>query len=153
MRIGYIGSLKTKFVKEGIEQYRKWLTPYGKYELIGLPSGGDRNRLPKKTILENEARSVSRFVRDEETLILLRPDGLQMNTEQFADFVDRRIHEPKPIVFLVGGYMGFGEAVLGREDFSVSFSLLTFTHEIALLLLFEQLYRIARILRGEKYHY
>ncbi len=153
MKIGYLGSLKTKFVKEGIEQYRKWLTPYGKYELIGLPSGGDRNRLPKKTILEHEAKSVLRFVRDEETLILLRPDGLQRDTEQFADFVDCRIREAKGIVFLVGGYLGFGEDVLRREDHSLSLSLLTFTHEIALLLLFEQLYRSARILRGEKYHY
>jgi 23S rRNA (pseudouridine1915-N3)-methyltransferase len=153
LKIGYFGSLKTHYIKEGIEQYRKWLKPYGKYELVAFPSGGDINRFSNQDIIERERDFLFKRLKKDDYLILMDSGGENLSTESLACFLKRAADEGVTLFFLIGGYLGVDIKVKQRADRMISISGFTLTHEVALLLLYEQLYRTAKINRGEKYHY
>lgn len=153
MRVAYIGSLKTPFLREGIDQYRKWLSRYGKFEVVPIPSGGDIHRMEKETIVQNEAKLVLKSLRKDDFLVLLDEQGEELDSLRFADFLSRISIERKDLFFLIGGYLGVDGELRKRANHILSLSKFTFTHEIALFLLFEQLFRAVKINRGEKYHY
>ncbi len=130
----------------------KWLKPYTKLNLIALKSGGDLNRDLKEEIQRREADILMKNIRDEE-LIILEERGKCLSSEEFAGMIDEAQIYSRELFFAIGGYTGFHEEIKNSSHRKISLSRMTFTHEMALLLLIEQIYRSMKILKGEKYHY
>ena len=152
MKIAYFGSLKTRFIKSGVERYCKWLKPYVKLSLIELKSGGDINREQAETIQKRETCSLFKKLKNEE-LIILDEGGEEFSSVEFASLIrNKQITSVNPF-FAIGGYTGFHDEVKKAATQKISLSRMTFTHEMALLLLIEQIYRSMKIIKGEKYHY
>ena len=152
MKIAYFGSLKTKFVKSGVERYCKWLKPYIKLSLLELKSGGDINREQAEIIQKREATALLKKIKNEE-LILLDECGEALTSRGLASFIKSKQITSRELVFAIGGYTGFHDEVKQSSLKTIALSRMTFTHEMALLLLVEQIYRSMKIIKGEKYHY
>lgn len=150
-----VGGVKTDFLKIGVEQYKKWLSRYIKVETLYLKSGGDINRIPKERVLHNEATRLVKYIKDDYYNILLDKDGEEFSSENFAKFINQTIvsKNESTILFAIGGVHGISENIKDKFDKKVSLSKMTFTHELAILILLEQLYRAFKIINNEKYHY
>lgn len=153
MKIVYFGSLKTPFLKEGVNKYLKLLKPFTQVELINLPSGGDINKLTREKILLEEENRFSKFYDKKFFFILLSEWGNLLTSCEFSTFIENRMTYSKDMLFLVGGYLGVSENLKKKADFILSLSKMTFTHEMAIFLLIEQVYRGIKIFKNQKYHY
>lgn len=152
MKIAYFGTLKTRFIKNGVEQYSKWIKPYVNLSLIELKSGGDINREMPEKIQKREAATLLKRVKNED-LIILDEGGEELTSMGFSNFIkNKQIMSQEPF-FAIGGYTGFDDEIKRSASKVLSLSRMTFTHEMALLLLIEQIYRSMKIIKGEKYHY
>ncbi len=152
IKIAYFGSLKTRFIISGVERYCKWLKPYVNLSLLELKSGGDMNREQIETIQKKEATSLLKKIKNEE-LIILDEGGELLTSKGFSTFIQNRQITSRELFFAIGGYTGFHDDVKRSAAKVLSLSKMTFTHEMALLLLTEQIYRSMKIINGEKYHY
>jgi 23S rRNA (pseudouridine1915-N3)-methyltransferase len=150
-----VGGIKTNFLKMGIKQYEKWLSRYIKVETLYLKSGGDINRVPKEKVLHNEATKLIKYIKDDYYNILLDKGGEEFSSEDFAKFIDQTIVDgsKSAILFVVGGVHGVSENIKNKVDKKISLSRMTFTHELSVFILLEQLYRAFKIINNEKYHY
>jgi 23S rRNA (pseudouridine1915-N3)-methyltransferase len=154
-RIIAVGKLSEPFYRQGVETYLTRLSAYGKFELTG---GFERMahgaaEADRQQALAKEAEQIHALLRPEEIAVGLDMQGKAYNSVQFAEFLRSLNDSPaKRVNFIVGSSLGLADSVKTRLDHMISFSALTFPHQLALLLLTEQLYRGFRILRGEPYH-
>lgn len=153
-RIIVIGQLKTEFVKSGVKQYLKWLKKYENIKLIELPISGDLNKLPSKSIKDKDFEKMQKFFEDSYN-IFLDERGKELDSIGFAEFYDKIKSRcgKKFLSFYVGGPLGHSEKVYDVADDIISLSKFTFTHEYAVLLILEQIFRSNKILNNESYHY
>lgn len=149
-----VGGVKTSFLREGLKQYEKWLSRYIKISVKSVKNGGDVNKIPARKILHTEAKRLIKYINRDSFNILLDKDAKQFSSEEFASFLDRAFKSSKKgILFVIGGVLGVDEELRKKFDKRISLSKMTFTHELAVLILIEQLYRAFKILNNEKYHY
>jgi 23S rRNA (pseudouridine1915-N3)-methyltransferase len=155
IRIIAVGKIKEIFFKRGIEHYLIRLQPYYRVEIVELPeakAGGERSFQEEKT-LEEEAREIVKYARDDAHMIVLAVEGKKMTSEEFAFYLERLLVEGKSKVdFIIGGPLGLAKNLKKRGDLCLSLSDLTFPHRLVRLILLEQLYRCFKIMRGEPYH-
>lgn len=146
-----IGTIKDKPVMEITKEYLKRVKPYAKVEMFELKaeafSAGDETKAKMK---EGERLLGYLEKRPGVRIILLSESGKLMDSLQFAGFLEK---EDKQVMFVIAGALGFSPEVLERGFERVSLSLLTFTHEMARVILLEQIYRSTTIIKGKKYHY
>lgn len=158
MRIQIIGAgkIKEKYLTQGIGEFAKRLTPYCRLQIIEV----DEERMPenpsgaeKEKALAREGERLLKQVRPDSYTIVLDVQGKLTSSEELARKLDRLgVNGKSDINFIIGGAFGLSPAVLAAADESVSFSRMTFTHQMIRLLLVEQIYRAFRINRGEPYH-
>jgi len=153
LEIIYFGSLKTDYIKKGIERFEKWLKPYTKLKFKNLPSGGDIHRNSREKILLKEAKTLFSHIDEDSYLVVMSEHAKGMNSEKFSKLIEESEVYSRKLCFIIGGYLGFDDSVYKRANMKLSLSDMTFTHEMAILLLTEQIYRGYKIMRGEKYHY
>ncbi len=136
-----VGKLKERAFDAKCSEFVKWLSPYAQVEVVELPDGG-REKEKKEILraLEKERNSL---------VVIMSEEGKLMNSLEFAGYLGRA---DRRVVFVIGGPDGLDPEIRGRGDLLWSLSPLTFTHELARLLLLEQLYRAMSIIRGGKYH-
>lgn len=103
--------------------------------------------------METEGKRILKMLDADAFLIVLERTGEQMPSEKFASLIERETEAGRPLAFVIGGAHGLSTMVLARADKKISFSQMTFTHEMARIFLIEQLYRAETILAGKKYHY
>lgn len=143
IRIYYPGKTKAKFIKDGISHYLKILKPLAKIEFIELKEGHGE----AKKVIEEESKNILNVVKL--PFILLHREGTMIDSLEFAEIIrEKSSHD-----FVIGGVYGVNEDVIKAASALLSFSKLTFTHEICRLLLLEQIYRSMTIIGGKKYHY
>jgi 23S rRNA (pseudouridine1915-N3)-methyltransferase len=154
-RIISVGKLSEPFYRSGVEEYLKRLIPYGKFELVsGFEKGKYADSEPDiRKALEKEGEKIHSLLPEDELAIGLDSRGRQYDSLRFAEFI-RGLNESsrRRVSFVIGSSEGLADSVKQRLDDSISFSRLTFPHQMAVLILTEQLYRAFRILRGEPYH-
>lgn len=155
-RIISVGKIREPFYLEGVKEYIKRLTPYCSLELV---EGLEEKLNPKakeaeiEKALEKEAEKILNLLGDKEFLIVLDVKGKQMTSEELACFIEStNLSGKSRISFVIGGANGLSPRVKKRADFLWSFSSLTFPHQMAVLILTEQLYRAFKIIKGEPYH-
>ena len=152
-----VGKLKEKYLRDGVAEYTKRLAPFAKLELIEIAE----EKMPEnfspaekeKTLVREGERLLARVPEDSE-LIVLDVLGKSLSSEELAAHLGEKMLEGTPnLAFVIGGAFGLSPAVRQAAQLRLSFSRMTFTHQMARLLLVEQVYRAFKILRGEKYHW
>ncbi len=146
-----VGKMRTKHWLTAQNDYLKRLQRYGNVKLHEVKDVVGRS-VPDAVGLEREGEQLLNAGKNAQRLILLTPTGNQLSSEAFARFLHERVMGNGRIAFLIGGPIGFSENVFSAAHDQISLSPLTFTHEIARVLLLEQLYRACTILNNEKYH-
>ncbi|WP_129408461.1 23S rRNA (pseudouridine(1915)-N(3))-methyltransferase RlmH [Marinitoga lauensis] len=153
IKIFVIGKPKTKFIKLGIEQYLKWNKKYDRVELIELPLSNDLNKITVKEYKKQDKEKFDKYFLPDVFKVVLDERGKELSSVDFANKIEKWRIGKKNISFFIGGPLGHHEDIRKNADFLLSISKMTFTHEIAVLLLLEQIYRAFKINNNEKYHY
>lgn len=151
-----VGKLKEKYLREAAEEYRKRLSRYVKLEVIEVPDEKTPDQASANEeyqIREKEGERLMKHIKKEDHVIALAIDAPQYDSLSFSEKLDRfGIHGTGNVVFLIGGSLGLAEGVMKRADEAVSFSKMTFPHQLMRVILLEQIYRSFRIIKGEPYH-
>jgi 23S rRNA (pseudouridine1915-N3)-methyltransferase len=145
-----VGDLKLKGLKEVEQKYLAKINAFTKFAIRSLKDVKSRDDAVKK---KKEGRMMLELLDDRDFVIALDEHGKKMDSLQFASFLSDKIAcYPHRIVFLVGGHAGLSDLLDFRIDFKLSFSQMTFAHDIFRILFLEQLYRAFTIIKGIKYH-
>lgn len=151
-----IGKLKEKYLKQGIDEYIKRLSAYAKVDIIELPDEKAPENLSNqdmKIVKDKEGERILSKISPDAHVIALAIEGKMKSSEELADNMDRlATYGKSKVAFVIGGSLGLSDAVLKRADEKLSFSKMTFPHQLMRLILLEQVYRAFRINRGEPYH-
>jgi len=151
-----IGKLKEKYLKQGIDEYLKRLTAYAKVEVIELPDEKAPEQLSDiemEQVKNKEGERLLGKISPDTYVIALAIEGKQRSSEELADMIDKlATYGKSKIAFVIGGSLGLSKDVLSRADEKLSFSKMTFPHQLMRLILLEQVYRAYRINRNEPYH-
>ena len=150
----WIGKTSEQWLQEGIDIYLKRLKYYVSplVEIIPAPKNMPKNDVEKQKEMEGDA-ILGRIAPSDEAY-LLDARGQAYTSEGFADFLQKKMATSvKRVVIVIGGPYGFSERVYKRANGLISFSQLTFSHQMIRLLLCEQVYRALTIIRGEPYHH
>lgn len=151
-----VGKVKEKYLVSGIEEYLKRLTPYAKVTITEIkeeqaPENLSPNEMEQ--IKNREGERILTAIKPDTTVIALAIEGKQLSSEELAKLLDDYATYGKSnVAFIIGGSLGLSDAVLKRADLKLSFSRMTFPHQLMRLILVEQVYRAFRIIRGEPYH-
>ncbi|ARD48368.1 23S rRNA (pseudouridine(1915)-N(3))-methyltransferase RlmH [Sporosarcina sp. P33] len=151
-----VGKLKEKYLKQGIEEYIKRLNSYAKMQLIEVADEKAPETLSEadmEIVKKKEADRILAKIAPDAHVIALAIDGKMKTSEEFAVSMESLMTYGKSkIVFVIGGSLGLHSSVLQRANEKLSFSKMTFPHQLMKLVLVEQIYRGFRIIKGEPYH-
>ena len=153
IKIIALGKIKEKFLKDGIDEFLKRLTPYTSIEIIELQpiEIKDENLIEKA--LDQEAEKILANIKKDSYVITLEILGKQLSSEDFAFKIDEITKNGiSELVFVIGSSCGISPKVSQRANFKLGISKMTFLHQFARLLLVEQIYRAFKILKNETYH-
>lgn len=158
MRISIVcvGKIKEKYLKLGIGEFSKRLSKYCKLEVIELDDEKAPENLSDKEMLmikDKEGKKILSKIKDNAHVIALAIDGKSLSSEELANTIDNLgVRGTSHIVFVIGGSLGLSDEVLIRANYKLSFSKMTFPHQLMRLILLEQIYRAYRINNSEPYH-
>ena len=151
-----VGKIKEKYLRDAIAEYSKRLSRYCKLEIVEVADEKTPDQA-SETVEENirakEGERILKYIKDDMYVITLEIDGKMLSSEEFAGKIESLGVQGKgSIVFVIGGSIGLGKEVLRRSDYALSFSKMTFPHQLMRVILLEQVYRGYRIINGEPYH-
>lgn len=147
MKILCVGKIKESYFKEAILEYQKRLSKYVKLEMIEVADiSGDYVPL----ILEKERDLLMRYIGEKDYVITLEIEGQELSSLGFSKKLDSIFQSN--ITFIIGGSYGLHEDIKNRSNYALSFSKLTFPHQLFRVLLLEQIYRCYKIIHNESYH-
>ena len=151
-----IGKLKEKYLKQGIQEYLKRLSSYAKVEIIELADEKAPENLSEsemKQVKQKEGERILAKISDDTYVIALAINGKQKSSEELAKEIDSlATYGKSKVAFVIGGSLGLSSEVMKRSNAALSFSKMTFPHQLMRLVLVEQIYRAFRIIRNEPYH-
>ena len=151
-----VGKIKEKFYREAMEEYLKRLSKYCKVEIIEVSDEKTPDRCSEgevEMILSREAERILRYVKSEMYVYALAIKGKRMDSLTFAHEINSLALSGRSwVAFVIGGSLGLHSGVLQRADKQLSFSDMTFPHQLMRVILTEQLYRCFRIISNEPYH-
>ena len=152
-----VGKIKEKYLKDAITEYSKRLSRYCKLEIIEVAdekTPDNASETVEDGIRDKEGERILKYVRDDAYVVTLEIEGKLLTSEELAKKIENlgiqgtRSH----IIFIIGGSIGLGKEVLKRSDYALSFSKMTFPHQLMRVILLEQIYRSYRIISHEPYH-
>lgn len=151
-----VGKIKEKYIQEAIAEYSKRLSKYCNYNIVELPD----EKLPEKTydallesVKEKECKKILDSIKTSSYIIALDLKGKQYTSEEFAKKIDNISLTNSSITFIIGGTLGFTDEVRNKANELISFSNMTFPHQLIRLFLSEQLFRAFKINNNETYHW
>ncbi|MBQ8617433.1 MAG: 23S rRNA (pseudouridine(1915)-N(3))-methyltransferase RlmH [Clostridia bacterium] len=150
-----MGKLKEKYWRDAAAEYEKRLSRFGKWETIELPDLPEpSNSSPaiEEQIKKKEGDAILAKLRDGDVVVCLCIDGKQMDSVQLSKKMTELIDTGRRVVFIIGGSLGLSDEVVRRAQVKLSFSPMTFPHQLARIMLLEQTYRALKIAAGERYH-
>ena len=153
IKIIALGKIKEKFLKDGIDEFMKRLSPYASVEIIELQALEIKDENLTQKILQQEGEKILSLVKPQSYLITLEINGKMLSSEDFAEKINEITNDGVgEIIFVIGSSCGISPIVSQRANFKLSMSKMTFLHQFARLILVEQIYRAFKILKGETYH-
>lgn len=148
--------MKEKYLKQGIDEYLKRLSAYAKVEVIELADEKAPEQLSDaemEQVKQKEGERILAKISDDTHVIALAIEGKQRSSEELAKEIDKlATYGKSKIAYVIGGSLGLSNEVMKRSNDTLSFSKMTFPHQLMRLILLEQVYRAFRINRGEPYH-
>ncbi len=152
-----IGKTKQSYFQESEAEYLKRLQPHANLKIITLKESSapyDHNESTRNVAKQKETLELHKHLPKDTFLIALDEHGKTFTSHQFADFIlKKRDFEGANITFMIGGPFGLADQILKKAHLKLSFSPMTFTHEMIRTILLEQIYRAFTIMTGKKYHY
>lgn len=141
-----VGKLKEKYWRESVNEYKKRLTSYCKLEILELKESPIEN-------VKDEGKLILSKINKDDFVITLEILGKELTSEELSLKIENlEIQGKSKIVFVIGGSCGLDDEVIKRSDFALSFSKMTFPHQMMRVFLLEQIYRSYKIMKNEKYH-
>ncbi|CCQ94847.1 conserved hypothetical protein [[Clostridium] ultunense Esp] len=156
IKIIAVGKIKEKYMREGIKEYSKRLSRYCNLEIIEIGDEKAPENLSKKDIeiIKNkEGRKLLSKIPQNSFIISLEIEGKEISSEELSKKIeDLMVGGINDITFIIGGSLGLSQEVRNKANYKLSFSKMTFPHQLMRIILLEQIYRGFRIIRGEPYH-
>lgn len=151
-----VGKIKEKYLEAAIAEYSKRLGRYCRLEILQVADEKTPDRASEaleRQIREKEGERILSLIRDGAYVVALAIDGAQLSSEELAGLIEGLgVRGESHIQFVIGGSLGLSDSVLKRADYRLSFSKMTFPHQLMRVILLEQIYRSYRIISGEPYH-
>lgn len=149
-----VGKTTTSYIQTGIDEYCKRLKRYVPFSIKSLPDIKNSRKLSESQQKEEEGKLILGDLSASDHVVLLDERGEMMTSRGFSEFIQKgMLGGKKRMVFVIGGPYGFSSNVYSRADSKLSFSMMTFSHEMIRLFFTEQVYRAMTILKGEPYHH
>lgn len=151
-----VGKVKEKFFREAVSEYEKRLSRYCRFDIVEVadektPEGA--GSLQEEQIREKEGRRILEKLREDAFVCTLEINGKRLSSEELARWMEKlTVGGTSHIMFVIGGSLGLHESVSRRADLRLSFSDMTFPHQLMRVILTEQVYRAFRTIHGEPYH-
>ena len=156
IRIITVGKIKEKYLNDGIAEYAKRLSRYCKLNFIQVSDEKTPDKASdalNRQIKETEGNRLLSHIRDTDYVIALAIEGKMLDSVELSDLIAKLgVQGKSSIAFVIGGSLGLSDAVLKRADYKLSFSRMTFPHQLMQMILLEQIYRGYRIMNLEPYH-
>ncbi len=151
-----VGKIKEKYLRDAVAEYVKRLSRYCRLEMIEVAdekTPDQAGEAAEEAIRAKEGERLLKYIREDMYVITLEINGKMLTSEEFAEKIETLgIQGKSSIAFVIGGSIGLGKEVLKRSDLALSFSKMTFPHQLMRAILLEQVYRAYRIINGEPYH-
>ena len=151
-----VGKIKEKYLRDAVAEYVKRLGKYCKLEIIEVADEKTQERASETeemAVRSKEGERILKHVKEDAYVITLEIQGNQISSEELADKIEGLgVQGKSHVVFIIGGSIGLGMEVMKRSDYALSFSRMTFPHQLMRVILLEQIYRGFRIMNGEPYH-
>lgn len=156
IKIIAVGKIKEKYIKEGISEFSKRLSRYCSLDIVEVSDEKAPENLSKRQMEEvkkKEGEKILKKIPSSAYVISLVIDGKKLSSEDLAENISNlMVNGNNDICFIIGGSLGLSDHIINRSDFKISFSKMTFPHQLMRLILLEQVYRGFRIMKGEPYH-
>lgn len=149
IRIICVGKIKESFFRDAIDEYKKRLSKYTELEIIEVP---DEGLSDIKTSLKKESEKILKQVNSKDYIITMEIEGKELTSPELAIKIDNIYNTNSNITFIIGGSYGLSDEVKNISNFRLSFSKLTFPHQLFRIVLLEQIYRAFKINNNESYH-
>lgn len=151
-----VGKIKEKYFSMAIEEYVKRLSRYCKLEIIEVPdekTDENASAAEENMVKAKEGERILKNIKDTSYVIALAIDGKQLDSVELSEKIEKLgVQGVSHITFVIGGSLGLDERIIQRADYKLSFSKMTFPHQLMRVVLLEQVYRSYRIMNGEPYH-
>lgn len=144
-----VGTIKEKYLKDAIEEYMKRLKKYTNIELIEVK---DEGLVEEQKAMQLEAEKILKYITPKDYIITLEIEGKSFTSEEFSEKLNQIQIENSNIVFIIGGSYGLSKEIKEKSKLHLSFSKMTFPHQLFRVFLLEQIYRAYKILNNESYH-
>ena len=149
IKIICVGKIKEKYLRDAIDEYTQRISKYTKLNLIEVKDY-DYDNINK--VLNSEKEQIEKYIDSKDYLITLEIEGKQISSEQLARTLDETLTVNSNITFVIGGSYGIDKSIKDKANYHLSFSTLTFPHQLFRVLLLEQIYRSYKINNNESYH-
>lgn len=142
IKIICVGKIKEQYLKDAILEYKKRISKYHKLEIIELPDNS----------IEEEGNAILKVINDKDYVITLEIGGQMIDSIEFSNRIEKIFIEHSNITFIIGGSDGLSDKIKAISNFKLSFSKMTFPHQLFRVILLEQIYRAFKIMKNETYH-
>lgn len=149
IKIICLGKIKEQFFKDAETEYIKRITKYSKIDLIELPDEKDTNI---QQCLKKESENILKHLKEKDNVIILDINGTQKTSEEFSKMINEELTNNSNITFIIGSSNGLDEKIKKLTNKKISFSKMTFPHQMFRIILLEQIYRGFKIINNESYH-
>ena len=151
-----VGKIKEKYLKDAIAEYSKRLSRYCKLEIVEVAdekTPDNASATVEDAIRDKEGERILKYIKEDAYVITLEIAGKMLTSEEMAEKIEKLgVQGTSHIIFIIGGSIGLGREILKRSDYALSFSKMTFPHQLMRVILLEQVYRSYRIINHEPYH-
>ena len=148
--------IKEKYLKDAIAEYSKRLSRYCKLEIVEVAdekTPDNASDTVEDAIRDKEGERILKYIKEDAYVITLEIAGKMLTSEEMAEKIEKLgVQGTSHIIFIIGGSIGLGREILKRSDYALSFSKMTFPHQLMRVILLEQIYRSYRIINHEPYH-
>ena len=147
IKIICLGNIKETYLKEALQEYQKRISKYTKLEIIEL-----RDEKDTANPLKKEKENILKHISEKDNIVILDIKGKEYTSEEFATFINKELTLNSNITFIIGSSYGLDEEIKKLTNKKISFSHITFPHQLFRVILLEQIYRAFKILNNETYH-
>ncbi|MBQ3297204.1 MAG: 23S rRNA (pseudouridine(1915)-N(3))-methyltransferase RlmH [Bacilli bacterium] len=149
IKIITVGFIKEKYLQEAIKEYKKRISKYTNLEIIEIK---DEGLVEKTKAISLEASKIEKYLNEKDYVITLEIEGEEYSSPEFAEKIRKVLIENSNITFVIGGSYGLADSIKNKANMHLSFSKMTFPHQLFRVILLEQIYRAYKINNNESYH-